>query len=263
MNLKVSIIIPVFNVEDYLPKMINSILSQRINEFEIILIDDGSTDLSSNICDAYSAKYKNIRVIHQYNEGASNARNKGISLAKGDYIFFLDADDEVRANYFVKMIHSFIKTKSDMICCSYSSKINKEVYKSRYVIEQPKKMMYGLISKKRTKKYSGYLWCKAFKRNILINNNISFNEEVGMWEDVLFVENYLCHCNQITFLNDDLYFYRDRRGSITRLGMDMNQKVHSMVIVFKNIMFMNGAPLSVRFRAFCCYSKILFKKIIK
>jgi len=83
-----------------------------------------------------------------------------------------------------------------------------------------------------------------------------------MWEDVLFVENYLCYCRQVTFLNDDLYLYRDRRGSITRLGMNMDRAVQSMVIVFKRIMSLNRAPLSVRFRAFCCYSKILFKKVI-
>lgn len=261
--MEISIIIPVFNVEDYLPKMINSILSQLVKGFEIILIDDGSTDTSGEICDTYSKKYKNISVIHQCNEGASSARNKGIGIAKGKYMFFLDADDEVRVNYFVKMIHSFSKTKSDMICCTYSSKNKGKVCRSHYIIEQPKRMMYGLISRKRAKMYSGYLWCKGFKRNIIVNNKISFDETVEMWEDVLFVENYLCHCNQITFLNDDLYFYRDRKGSITRLGMNMDKQVHSMEVVFKNIMFLNRAPLRVRFRAFCCYSKILVKKIIK
>lgn len=97
-GLKISIIIPVFNVENYLPKMINSILSQQIRDFEIILIDDGSTDSSGKICDNYSKQHKNIHVIHQYNRGASFARNKGITLAKGKYIFFLDADDELRKN---------------------------------------------------------------------------------------------------------------------------------------------------------------------
>lgn len=261
-GLKISIIIPVFNVENYLPKMINSILSQQIRDFEIILIDDGSTDSSGKICDNYSKQHKNIHVIHQYNRGASFARNKGITLAKGKYIFFLDADDELRKNYFHNMMYSFDTTKSDMVCCLYSSNDKKEKHDSRYVIQQPKLMMYGLISKRRTKKYSGYLWCKAFRGDIIRNNNILFDETVGMWEDVLFVENYLCYCRQVTFLNDDLYLYRDRRGSITRLGMNMDRAVQSMVIVFKRIMSLNRAPLSVRLRAFCCYSKILFKKVI-
>lgn len=244
--------------------MINSILSQQISDFEIILIDDGSTDSSGKICDDYSKQHKNIHVIHQYNRGASFARNKGITLAKGKYIFFLDADDEVRNNYFSHMIDAFEINKSDMICCSYSTQYKKEnfrLYKQQYSLERPKNMMYELIRRligeKSVKKYNGYLWCKAFKRDIICNNNLTFNKDVIIWEDTLFVESYLCYCNQITFLNDDLYFYRDRNGSATRNDSRKNQMFQSMVIVFKKIMQLNKAPLKIRFRAFCRYSRIL------
>lgn len=261
--MKISVIIPVFNVENYLPKMIDSILSQQEKNFEIILIDDGSTDASGEVCDNYARIYNNIRTVHQRNKGASSARNEGIKLAKGEYLFFLDADDEVRKNYFSYMMDAFETNESDMVCCSYSTQYKKEkaeLCKQQYTSESPRNMMYeliqGLTGKKTKKKYNGYLWCKAFKRKIICNNGLTFDKNIIIWEDTLFIENYLCYCDQITFLNNNLYFYRNRKESITR-STATNQMFQSMVLVFKKIIRLNKAPLKVRLRAFFRYIRIL------
>lgn len=267
--MKISIIIPVFNVENYLSKMLNSILSQQIEEFEIILIDDGSTDSSGKLCDIYSEKYDNICVIHQSNKGVSSARNVGIGLAKGDYLFFIDADDEVKDSYFANMVKLLETTDSDMVCCSYSSHKKKDKREQFYTLERPQKMMYGLIrrliNERKEKKYNGYLWCKVFKRNVIYDNDIFFDKNVRIWEDTLFIENYLCYCRQIAFLNDDLYFYRARDGSVTRSNLRKNQELQSIAIVWGKIALLNKAPLRVRIRAGYHYLRALlikFKKVI-
>ena len=93
--MKISIIIPVYNVEKYLRECLDSILAQSYKDFEIILADDGSTDSSGNICDEYSMKYENIKVLHKNNNGLSSARNAGLDIAQGEYILFIDSDDVV------------------------------------------------------------------------------------------------------------------------------------------------------------------------
>ena len=93
--MKISIIIPVYNVEKYLRECLDSILAQSYKDFEIILVDDGSTDSSGNICDEYSMKYENIKVLHKNNNGLSSARNAGLDIAQGEYILFIDSDDVV------------------------------------------------------------------------------------------------------------------------------------------------------------------------
>ena len=110
---KLSIIIPVYNIENYLERCINSIIAQNINECEIILVDDGSTDTSSNICDFYSKQYDYIHTIHQINQGLSCARNTGIKNAKGDYIWFIDGDDYIENNA-LRIILDQISSNSDI-----------------------------------------------------------------------------------------------------------------------------------------------------
>lgn len=104
MNIFLSIIIPVYNVEAYLENCLFSILNQNFKEYEILLIDDGSTDNSGKICDNYANKYKNIVVVHQPNLGVSSARNKGLSLAKGKYLHFIDSDGTIDADTYIKNI---------------------------------------------------------------------------------------------------------------------------------------------------------------
>lgn len=115
---KVSIVIPVYNVEQYLRRCIDSVLSQSYTDYEMILVDDGSTDTSGQICDEYSEDSR-IHVIHKANEGAGAARNTGIEIATGDYITFIDSDDYIAECYLEKMIQAAERTQSDIVQCGY------------------------------------------------------------------------------------------------------------------------------------------------
>lgn len=111
---KISIIVPVYNVELFLHKCIISILSQTFKDFELILINDGSTDKSGEICDVYSQKDSRIKVIHKKNEGQSSARNKGLEIARGDYIGFVDSDDWIEQDMYKTLYESSIKANADI-----------------------------------------------------------------------------------------------------------------------------------------------------
>ena len=119
MNNKVSVIIPVYNVQDYLERCVDSIIKQTYKNIEIILIDDGSHDNSGKICDDYKKKYNNIIVIHKENEGQSIAREYGIKIAKGEYISFVDSDDFLNEKYYEKMIRLLEKSDCDIAVCDY------------------------------------------------------------------------------------------------------------------------------------------------
>lgn len=117
MNCKVSVIIPVYNCIKYLENAVKSVISQTEFEIiELILVDDGSTDGSEKLCDRYAERYDNISVIHQKNSGVSVARNNGIKAAKGEYIAFLDSDDEYKPSFILEMLKS---ADSDLVCCDY------------------------------------------------------------------------------------------------------------------------------------------------
>ena len=113
MNAKISVIVPVYNVEKYLKNSIDSILNQTYENFEIILVDDGSTDCCPEICDCYAKKNDNIRVLHKINGGLSDARNAGLKVAKGDYVTFIDSDDYVHPFYLEVLMHALALTKMD------------------------------------------------------------------------------------------------------------------------------------------------------
>ena len=115
----ISVIVPVYNVEKYLDKCINSLINQSYNNLEIILIDDGSTDNCGEICDKYALKDNRIKVIHKKNEGLSAARNLGISISKGDYIIFIDSDDWVDKEILLKLLNLIKKYNSDIAVCDY------------------------------------------------------------------------------------------------------------------------------------------------
>ena len=115
---KVSVIVPIYNVEEYINKCIDSILNQTFREFELILVDDGSTDNSGNICDTYKSIDNRVRVIHKDNGGLSDARNFGIEAATGEFLYFIDGDDFIHEDTLESMYNSIMKTNSDISVCN-------------------------------------------------------------------------------------------------------------------------------------------------
>lgn len=214
---KISIIVPVYNVEQYLENCIKSILNQTFEDIEIILVDDGSTDNSGRICDSYKGKDKRIKVIHKKNGGLSSARNCGIEMASGKYIGLVDSDDYIHPKMYEILYKNAIKYSSDIVVGSYKSvdnmddsdiyndvKIDGEIqnYTSIEALEE----LYNendldfIIS-----------WTKLYKKCLF--DDLKY--EVGrIYEDQFIIHKILYKSKIVTYVPALLYFYQQREGSI-------------------------------------------------
>ena len=206
----VSIIIPVYNVEKYLTKCLDSVINQTYSNLEIILVDDGSTDRSGVICDEYTGLDKRIKVIHNKNSGVSSARNAGIRICNGDFIAFIDSDDYVDKKYIFSLLEPLMKDNYDFVFCGYL-----ELY------EKSKKKSYHLLSDKELSDLTGfffkdyhifkqllwYPWIKLYKREIILNNNLWFPEDLTDGEDQFFNFSYFEKVKNYKYINQPLYIY--------------------------------------------------------
>ncbi len=212
MNKLVSIIVPVYNIENYLKECINSLLSQTYKNIEIILINDGSTDNSGTICNSYKKNSRIIKTINKPNNGVSSARNTGLKVAKGDYIMFVDSDDYVSENYIETFVNN-IKEKS-MVISSYKElffncTINHQIAKQKEVINN----IEAINRLFERKSFGGYLWNKIFIKNIIDEHDLKFDESIHMCEDQLFVIQYLQYIKEVYLLPEIPYYYRMRKSS--------------------------------------------------
>ena len=213
-----SIIIPIFNVEDYLEECVNSILSQSYKNYEIILVDDGSPDNCPKICDEYKQNYDNIEVIHKKNGGLSDARNVGLQHAKGKYIIFIDSDDFVCDNNYLNDIANLVlKKEYDVILYGkkkyydktkkYSEIKLRKINNSDNLIEDAIKYNY----------YKAAAWDKVIRYEILKKNKILFPlGQIG--EDIEWCARLLKNVDykKIGFINKNYYVYRQRENSICK-----------------------------------------------
>lgn len=211
----VSIIIPVYNVEAYLHKCLNSILNQTMKDFEVILIDDGSTDKSNDILKYYCSKYKNFKLIEKNNSGVSESRNIGLKHATGKFISFIDSDDFVSPIFLERLCNCAKKTNADIVSCNYyinNSANNKNhaypIKLKSNVYEKPK-ILRALIYDTRI---HYHVWNKLFKRSIIINNNITFPDMC--FEDTEFTIKAFYFSSKIAVINETLYYYVKRNSSL-------------------------------------------------
>lgn len=209
----ISVIVPVYNVEKYIKKCIESIINQTYNNLEIILVDDGSTDKSGKICDEYAMVDKRISVIHKENGGLSDARNCGIDVAKGKYIAFVDSDDFIDLKMYEILYNNLVKNNADIsICKPYLFEKYNEVVEAKeaeVVTVWEKKDFY-------TKMYDDYLmtvvaWNKLYKREIFENIRYPKGKKI---EDAAIIHYVLEKCEKIALTNLELYFYYQRDDSI-------------------------------------------------
>lgn len=214
---KISVIVPVYNVEKYLHRCIESILAQTFTDFELLLIDDGSTDKSGNICDGYAQKDKRIMVFHKKNGGVSSARNLGIDNATGIWLYFVDSDDLIDKDAFNIFMDKVIPN-IDLIMAGYYV-----VAGDGTIVERPKNkretnLTYQEALKEMFKPsdlgYQGYLWCKIFKNQIIKDNLLYFDENISFNEDRLFIINYICASKKnVVYTTVPVYSYISRIGS--------------------------------------------------
>lgn len=209
--MKLSIIIPVYNAENHLNQCIDTILTQKFTEFELILINDSSTDCSGDICEVYAANDKRVKVFHKSNGGVSSARNLGVENASGEWITFIDADDYISANYF-----EILKSETDVDIILQGLTYVEDSNVIKHIVYQAEKLLLEEFMLKYTVyPYFSSSWAKFFKLDIVRKHTIKFDEQITYGEDTLFNLNYLFFCRLITTSCFSGYCYRVSNSGLT------------------------------------------------
>lgn len=234
-NTIVSVIVPIYKVEKYIKRCIDSIINQSYKHIEIILVDDGSPDMCGRICDDYSKLDNRIKVIHKSNGGLSDARNYGINVASGEYIIFVDSDDYIETNTIETLIN-YAKNKSlDVICgnayritiSDSNSNINKTVLiggTTEDVITTGEEYIVQCI---RNRKFSVAVWTRMYSTKLIKDNNIYFKKGI-LHEDENWTPKLLLKAKRVSYCNFTFYNYIIRDDSITQT---MNKQKHIVDII--------------------------------
>ncbi len=256
-NLKLSIIIPVYNTEKYVGECLDSCLEQDIprNEYEIICVDDGSTDGSLKILTEYSEKYSNIHVYSQKNQGVSAARNTGIDIAQGKYIWFVDSDDYIAVNCLKTLLGAMERYNAETCMFSYESVPEVRTY------DVPSSLQINSVGILNKRRIPIIIFNTIFLRETLIRNNVLFSVNNTYCEDTLFSFMYSLYADASKILKIDgvLYYYRQRAGSAMHTkntkSVDASRKyIQSMkflAIGYKEALDSGSVPKSIRKEAQC------------
>ena len=212
----ISVIIPVYNSEKYLRECLDSVLSQTFQDMEIIAVNNGSSDSSGMILEEYSGKDNRIKIINQENKGPGGARNAGLEMAKGKYLFFIDSDDRVEKNFLESLIQFSIAYDCDIVqggvCYVYNKKglISKQTKKSgESGVLNRKEAINELIKQRIIKNFA---WGKLYKKDILLG--LTFPDRL-LFEDFEWTQNAIDRCNNYGYVNRPLYLYRCHDESLT------------------------------------------------
>ena len=219
-----SIIVPIYKVEEYLRECIDSLILQSYSNIEIILVDDGSPDNCSNICDEYAVKDSRIKVIHKENGGVVSARQIGSTIATGEYIVCVDGDDWIDENYIQKFAEIIDIYKPDMVMCgrvdvynSYNEErvlpYRKGYYSKEHII---KEIFPILIQTKNATYFSPSIWAKVYRVELYHKFHQTVNEKIKIGEDSAFVIPCIYHANSIFVMEDCIYYYRQNLLSVTK-----------------------------------------------
>ena len=214
----ISVIIPVYNVEQYLNRCVDSILNQKDVFLEVILVDDGSTDISGGICDDYAAQYSNVTCVHIKNSGPSTAKNVGYDLAKGSYVAFIDSDDEIKPDMFCTMLKAGYSHNADIVCCNYiqvdeEGSISHTAHTGKeYVLNQDEALKAILI---KDKIYS-QCWTKIYKRDTMTAYQVRNTEGLKTEEDFIYnIQAFACS-KTVCIVDKPLYIYTHRTKSLSK-----------------------------------------------
>ncbi|MCI2255194.1 glycosyltransferase [Domibacillus sp. PGB-M46] len=212
---KISIIVPIYNVEQYLKKCVDSILAQTFQDYEIILVNDGSTDACGEICDDYINKDSRIRVIHKKNGGLADARNTGINAANGDYLGFVDSDDWLEPTMYETLYNVCFSENADISTCLIETQRKNKNQKTKVNKKEIKVFTsFEAISSLYEGKLSGFSACnKLYKKSLF--ENVEFPKG-RVYEDAAIMYKLFSYASKIAFVNLPLYKYNYRDHSITR-----------------------------------------------
>ena len=211
---KLSIIIPIYNTGIYLHKCIKSILSQKLEDFELILVDDGSKDDSGAICDEYAKQDKRIKVIHKENEGVSIARNTGIAMAEGDYIGFVDSDDWIEVDMYNTLYKLAVSKECDIVMCDTVTKYDEKPDEEDTITQlKGGELLYKKdIHPELLREMAGSSCRCIYKMEMLKNNNITFPQNIPLSEDRMFNIQAFGYANRVYYTKTPFYNRYVRKG---------------------------------------------------
>ena len=221
---KVSVIVPIYNVEKYLPKCLDSLVNQTLEDIEIILVNDGSLDNSGKIANEYSKKHKDkIIYLEKENGGLSDARNYGIPYATGEYIAFLDSDDYIDIDAYKQMYEKAKKEDADFLECDFIWEYpNKKIIDKRIEYKNKQEMLAVVRV---------VAWNKLIKKDLIINNNIRFPKGLR-YEDIEFTYKLIPYLNKISYIDKNFIHYVQRNNSIANV---QNEKTADIFIILDNV----------------------------
>lgn len=257
-NVLVSIVVPIYNAQQYLKQCLNSIKGQTYNNIEVLMVNDGSSDDSEKICRGYMKKDCRFILLNQENGGVSSARNKGIKNAKGKYILFVDSDDYIESGMVNQLLNA-VQEDEDLIVSGIFYDNPYKLLKKNRTREinywnkcQDRDSYYHLVEKIVTEPYVGAIYAKLYKTSIIRKYNLLFEEKIAFAEDFVFNLKYLLYCNKITSISSSFYHYRMFvAGSLSRIRYNeyefMRDRWKSIKKEFNKLHLENGKVLDIRY----------------
>jgi glycosyltransferase involved in cell wall biosynthesis len=269
---KISVIIPVYNVEPYIRKCLDSVVNQTYRNLEIICVNDGSTDGSGKICDEYAAKDSRIRVFHKGNDGVSSAKNIGLKNIAGKYVGFVDSDDWIEPDMYevlhksaqeknvpISVVSYFKDTDAKSTLMTNKTRIPDGIISTEDMLLYPLKRDYYMG-------FCGYLWNKLFFADIFLNNNLNFNEKINYAEDVLLYTKAILAGKYIgIYIDKPLYHYYQRKDSISHSeSIDVKADILVAYKKVEKLLNENGySNISYWARGFYCHHAIVIAEILQ
>lgn len=230
----VSIIVPVYNTSCYLEKCIESILNQKYNNFELIMVNDGSTDNSLEICKKYES-LENVYIFDIVNQGVSHARNYGLKRAKGKYVVFVDSDDAVSPFYVSSLLSAQKAYSSSLTVCGFT-RDDADLFNNNEE-NTPKYIRYDdtIRAILDNDHICGYLFNKIFDREIIIKNGIEFDERISLYEDLYFILEYSKYVDSVVCFESKLYFYRNTENSLSKAPKKITERTLTALWGLENL----------------------------
>ena len=237
----ISVIVPVYNIEQYVGICIESLIKQTYTDLEIIVVDDGSTDRSSALCDLYANKDKRIKVIHKQNGGLVSARKAGAAIANGKYIGYVDGDDWVEPDYYEMMYRSAVKADADTVCAGFSRdlfshkvKCSNNVLDGIYDGENLEMLYRQMMSCDDyfTIGVTTYLWNKLFRTDLVRELQLSVDERITIGEDAAVTYPALLKAKRVYICDNCSYHYRQREGSMLKVQDDCNAEIKKIRLMY-------------------------------
>lgn len=236
MSTKVSIIIPVYNAEKQLERCIESVLKQDYTDFELLLINDGSSDKSGYICERYATSDARIRVVHKENTGVSDSRNLGISMAKGEFLQFLDSDDWITPEATGLLVRGAEKFNCEMVIAEFYRVVGERLARKGDIQEDivmDREEFAVHMMNNPADFYYGVLWNKLYRRDIIVDNALRMDKEISWCEDFIFNMQYIRYVKKVYALQVPIYYYVRTKGSLVSQGMSISKTIQMKRTVFK------------------------------